>query len=132
MGMHNFGEKRWGTGFLDDIRSHTDRNTRIIGDFTKMVRSVPVTEKMLEFMTDKKNTNWQTHFTKLVVDSGFPELNDFHPIVPKIQRACGELARAAPDFRRQTIQTRFFETGDNFYLGKSRAKNHACVSMGSL
>jgi hypothetical protein len=56
MGMHNFGEKRWGVGLLDDvssflckpsndamsaqliflprplqIRSHTDQNTRIIG-----------------------------------------------------------------------------------------------------
>ena len=24
LGMHNLGEKRWGSGFVDDIRSHTD------------------------------------------------------------------------------------------------------------
>ena len=47
MGMHNFGEKRWGSGIVDDIRSQTDQNTRIIGDFTKMVRAAPVTKKML-------------------------------------------------------------------------------------
>jgi hypothetical protein len=118
MGMHNFGEKRWGAGLLDDIRSQSDTNTRIIGDFTKMVRSAPPTEKMLEYMTNEKDKNWQAHFAQVAVDSGFSELNEFDPIVPKIQKACSELAKAAPSFRRQTVQTRFFETGDNYYLGK--------------
>ena len=65
MGMHNFGEKRWGSGILDDIRSQTDQNTRIIGDFTKMVRLTPVTKKMLTYMTDKKDKNWQMHFQQV-------------------------------------------------------------------
>lgn len=119
MGMHNFGEKRWGAGIVDDLRSQTDQNTRIVGDFTKMVRSAPVTQKMLDYMTDEKDTNWQIHFEELAVHAGFPELNDLDPIVPQIRRACAELAKAAPTFRRQTLQTRFFETGDNYYLGKS-------------
>ena len=118
MGMHNFGETRWGAGLLDDFRSQSDRNTRIVGDFTKMIRTAPVTEKMLEYMTNEKDKNWQVHFAQVAVDSGFSALNEFDPIVPKIQKACLELAQVAPSFRRQTVQTRFFETGDNYYLGK--------------
>lgn len=117
MGMHNFGERRWRTGIIDDIRSQTDQNTRIIGDFTKMVRLAPVTKKMLEYMTNEKDANWQTHFNMLIENSDFPELNEIDPIVPKIQLACAELADAALAFKRKTVQTRFFETGDNFYLG---------------
>lgn len=119
MGMHNFGEKRWGAGLLDDIRSQSDQNTRIVGDFTKMVRSAPATQKMFEYMSDEEDRNWQIHFEKLAVGAGFPELNDLDPIVPKIRQACFKLAQAAPTFRRQTLQTRFFETGDNYYLGES-------------
>jgi hypothetical protein len=115
MGMHNFGEKRWGSGILDDIRSQNDRNTRIIGDFTKMVRTAPVARKMHEYISDKKDQNWQIHFAQLVEKSDFPGLES---IVPKIQHACAQLASAAPNFKRKTLQTRFFETGDNFYLGK--------------
>jgi hypothetical protein len=118
MGMHNFGEKRWGAGILDDIRSQSDQNTRIIGDFTKMVQSAPPAQKMLEYMTGKKDKNWQIHFNQLPGISGFPELTEFDPIVPKIQKACFALAQAAPSFKRKTLQTRFFETGDNYYLGK--------------
>jgi hypothetical protein len=117
MQMHNFGEKRWGSGILDDIRSRTDQNTRIIGDFTKMVRSAPIAKFMQDAMYDKKDKNWQIHFNKLVEESPFPDLNEFDPIIPKIQRGCNDLARRAPSFRRQTLQTRFFETGDNYYLG---------------
>jgi len=117
MGMHNFGNKRWGAGLIDDIRSQTDQNTRVVGDFTKMVRSPPIVERMWKSMTDKKDNNWQRHFNKLVDESEFAELNVLGPIVPKIQRACRELADEAPTFRRQTLQTRFFETGDNYYLG---------------
>jgi hypothetical protein len=117
MGMHNFGEKRWGNGIIDDIRSQTDQNTRIIGDFTKMVRSAPIAQFMFNAIIDKKDKNWQTHFNKLVEDSAFPDLNEFDPIIPKIQKACEDLASRTPGFRRQTLQTRFFETGDNYYLG---------------
>jgi hypothetical protein len=118
MGMHNFGEKRWGVGLLDDIRSQTDQNTRIVGDFTKMVRAAPAAQKMYEYMSDEKDRNWQIHFEQLAIDAGFPELNDLDPIVPKIKQACAELANAAPGFKRKTLQTRFFETGDNYYLGE--------------
>ena len=34
--MHNFGEKRWRDGIIDDIRSQTEPNTRVVGDFTKV------------------------------------------------------------------------------------------------
>jgi hypothetical protein len=126
MGMHNFGEKRWGSGILDDIRSQNDRNTRIIGDFTKMVRSAPVARKMHEYVTDKKDRNWQIHFAQLVEKSDFPELQS---VVPKIQYACAQLASAASTFKRTTLQTRFFETGDNYYLGKSSLLLRAFFSL---
>ncbi len=60
MGMHNFGEKRWGSGLLDDFRSTNDQNTRIIGDFTKMVRQPRIAEYMYELI---KTENWQKQFT---------------------------------------------------------------------
>jgi hypothetical protein len=122
MGMHNFGEKRWGAGIIDDIRSQTDQNTRIIGDFTKMVRLALIAKKMYEYVTDKKDRDWQIHFNRLVETSDFPELE---PIVPKIQRACSWLAKASSTFQKRTLQTRFFETGDNYYLGKSFPLLHA-------
>lgn len=113
--MHNFGEKRWGSGLVDDLRSLNDQNTRIVGDFTKMVRVPPIIEKMSHLIYDDRN--WQLHFKHLVASSGFPELDEFDPILPKLFRACNWLAVNATAFRRQTLQTRFFETGDNFYLG---------------
>jgi len=115
MGMHNFGEKRWGSGILDDIRSLNDNNTRIIGDFTKMVRTAPIVELMYDFVS--KDKEWALHFHKLVTESAFPGLNDIDPVGPKIVSACGWLATHSKRFKRPTLQTRFFETGDNFYLG---------------
>jgi hypothetical protein len=113
--MHNFGEKRWGSGIVDDIRSLNDQNTRIIGDFTKMVRTAPIVELMKVIM--KTDVEWNLHFTRLVAKSDFPELNTIDPVVPKIVSACEWLAENARRFRRSTLQTRFFEVGDNFYLG---------------
>lgn len=115
LGMHKFGEKRWGAGILDDIRSHNDNNTRIIGDFTKMVRTAPIVELMHKLVS--KDKHWMLQFHKLVADSRFPELNVIDPVAPKIANACGWLAAHAGRFKRATLQTRFFETGDNFYLG---------------
>jgi len=114
MGMHNFGEKRWGQGLLDDFRSTNDQNTRIIGDFTKMVRQPRIAEEMEALM---KTDNWQLHFNALVADSKFQSLNEKDPIVPKLMEAVKVHAEKAANFRRQTLQTRFFETGDNYYLG---------------
>jgi hypothetical protein len=113
--MHNFGEKRWGNGIIDDVRSLNDQNTRIIGDFTKMVRTAPIVELMREII--KNDTDWISHFNALVASSLFPELNRLDPVVPKIACACEWLAENARRFRRSTLQTRFFEVGDNFYLG---------------
>ena len=35
LGMHNLGTGRFHSGVWDDIRSHTEQNTRVVGDFTK-------------------------------------------------------------------------------------------------
>jgi hypothetical protein len=115
LGMHNFGETRWGSGIVDDIRSLNDRNTRIIGDFTKMVRTALIVKLMYEIITT--DLDWALHFNRLVADSAIPELNRLDPVLPKIISACAWLANNATRFRRATLQTRFFEVGDNFYLG---------------
>ena len=112
--MHNFGEKRFGSGFLDDIRSINDQNTRIIGDFTKMVRVVPIVERMHEYISTDEN--WKIHFLNIVGSSDFPQLAHEEHVVATIVDACEGLLEAAPHFRRQTLQTRFFETG-KFYTG---------------
>lgn len=114
MGMHNFGEQRWGQGLLDDFRSTNDQNTRIIGGFTKVVRQPRIAQEMNTLI---KTENWQLHFEELVEDSTFRSLNDKDPIVPKLLEAVQWHADNAKTFRRQTLQTRFFETGDNYYLG---------------
>jgi len=115
MGMHNFGEKRWGSGIVDDVRSVNDMNTRIVGDFTKMVRAPRIFDEMSALVS--KDPDWQAHFEALIAQSDFPELNEFDPVVPKLVRSCEWLVENAATFRRQTLQTRFFETGDVFYLG---------------
>jgi hypothetical protein len=113
--MHNFDETRWGNGIYDDLRSQTDQNTRIIGDFTKMVRTVPIIEGMYDTILNDRD--WKMHIKMIIADSPFPELNQLDPPHPKMVKAFKQLANEAPSFRRQTLQTRFFETGDNFYLG---------------
>ena len=37
--MHNFGEKRFEDGFVDDLRSLKDQNTRLVGTFDSFVWS---------------------------------------------------------------------------------------------
>jgi hypothetical protein len=74
-----------------------------------MVRAPPIMKKMFQLISNE--VDWQTHFERIIADSAFPELQEFDPIVPKIVRSCEWLAETASTFRRQTLQTRFFETG---------------------
>ena len=128
MGMHNFGGKRWGSGVIDDVRSRGDQNTRIVGDFTKMVRVQPIAKQMHDALSIKGSgrKNWQLHFEKLML-LYFPQstapaiLAAFTNIV----NACGMLKMDAQKYRRQTLQTRFFETGDIVYLGMEFPREYA-------
>jgi len=113
--MHHFGERRWSIGIVDDIRSVNDQNTRIVGDFTKSCRTSKIVERMYGLVSTDKD--WSLHFHRVVGGSGFTELNSMDPVFPKIIDACGWLAGHSGRFTRRTLQTRFFETGDNFYLG---------------
>lgn len=112
MGMHNFGTRRWKYGIQDDVRSVNDQNTRVIGDFTKTVNSSVITKNMLKFL--KKDPNWRLHFEKLIADNVGSGLlaNVFDLMVGHVEG----LVAMAP-YERSHLQTRFFETGDNFYLG---------------
>jgi len=110
LGMHNFGEKRWGSGIIDDIRSHADQNTRIVGDFTKSVLLRAILDTVMDkLMNDRV---WKEHFDRLpeTFSDRLPSLRSM------LQDQVSELANLK--FQRTRLQTRFFELGDNYYIGK--------------
>jgi hypothetical protein len=107
--MHNFGEKRWGVGLWDDFRSISDQNTRVVGDFTKSVALGGIVKKMSEKMIE--DTVWCSHFEQLP--------DRFDETLPSLLRIMQEEVEslANTDFYRERLQTRFFELGDNYYVG---------------
>lgn len=109
LGMHNFGEKRWGNGIIDDIRSPSDANTRVVGDFTKSI----VLKKIIERMDDKLKHEkaWKAHFEQLP-DTFRDQVSGLDAL---ISSELHKLRQSS--LRRQRLQTRFFELGNNFYLG---------------
>jgi len=113
--MHTFGKKRWSAGLQDDIRSITDQNTRLVGDFAKMVKVVPIYEHMRNIFTSTES--WVGHFERLLARCDCSGTVFTETILPLIEKELQWLAIGGKGFRRQTLQTRFFETGDNFYLG---------------
>ena len=80
-----------------------------------MVRAVPIVRRMFEYIS--KDRNWQIHFMRIFATSDFPTLAHEDHVLPTLANACRQLAEQSPFFRRKTLQTRFFETGDNYYLG---------------
>jgi hypothetical protein len=108
-GMHNFGEKRWGSSLIDDFRSHSDQNTRIVGDFTKSVVLVPIVERMREKLD--KDKIWKVHFDQMPEAHG-DRVSSLHSLIrTEIDSLC------STKFVRERLQTRFFELGNNYYLG---------------
>ena len=93
-----------------------------------MVRVRPIVKGMLRTISTDKN--WQTQFSKIVAGSTIGDYVLPGSVIPIIVTACEWLVEKADDFHRKTLQTRFFETGDNFYLGMemlreyNRWKNH--------
>lgn len=115
--MHNFGEKRWGRGLVDDIRSHTDQNTRVVGDFTKNVSTAKIAEKMLDYLTgDKDSSDWKSYFNGICEKSVGEASPSTNPITVKLVEMLKEHKAVALGARRPYLQTRFFETGDNVSL----------------
>jgi hypothetical protein len=81
-----------------------------------MVRVIPICEKMKDFISSDQD--WRAHFTKMICDNSTITKEEYLlQILSKIEKACKWQAKNAKEFRRQTLQTRFFETGDNYYLG---------------
>ncbi len=99
--MHNFGEKRWGDGVVDDIRSQTEQNTRVVGDFTKSVSVVPIVKEMINILTDghDRREDYMNEFNNLKENSG-----------EGIRKSLMETVDATT-WRRRRLQVRFFETG---------------------
>lgn len=114
MGMHRFGNPRWGHGFIDDIRATKDQNTRIVGDFTKNVKVSSIADSMYTAIMSEE---WRLHFEGLLQDCEFEELLNAEPVIPKLRLAVKMYKENSPGFYRNYLQTRSFETGDNSYLG---------------
>ena len=87
-----------------------------------MVRVLPIVEGMLHVISTDKN--WQTHFSKIVSSSKIGEYVVPGSVTPIFVAACEWLVEKADDFQRHTLQTRFFETGDNFYLGMEMLREY--------
>eukprot|EP00957_Ditylum_brightwellii_P193130 14704822-Ditylum_brightwellii.AAC.1 len=118
MGMHNFGETRFGKGLVSDFRSQTEQNTRVVGDFTKSVISAPIVKEMLAIMSNNpRSADWYAHFRHIL--DQFPEQRKLinGDIGDKVKESLVLLSKEAKHWFRNRLQTRFFETGDNYYLG---------------
>ncbi len=101
LNMHNFGEKRWGDGLIDDIRSQTEPNTRVVGDFTKSINVSPIVKEMKKILTE-----------------GHQRREDFMKKFSDVNANFGERVRKSLEdvkvstWRRTRLQVRFFETGE--------------------
>lgn len=115
MGMHNFGVRRFHNDFWDDVRSQSDLNTRLVGDFTKSVHNQMIVEKMEEKLC--KGRIWPLHFRNLVKDVANVPGSRSDRLVRVLQAKMDAFLVTAKDgLRRKRLQTRYFETGTNWYL----------------
>ena len=126
MGMHNFGTRRWEWGIVDDIRGSTDQNTRVVGDFTKIVNTKLISKQMVTQLKD--DPNWRWHFEKVVADLGFDTKYDFFTVLVTHVKIYRDMA----PYKRSHVQTRFFETGDNFYLGMEFTREYDNWKLGAV
>jgi hypothetical protein len=101
LGMHRFGEKRFGSGLADDLKSHSIPNTRVVGDFTKSITLSPIVETMRRKLSE--DPDWRAH-----VDQAIGGMNDGSSAVLNEL-----LSLERSSFRRHFLQTRFFELGNN-------------------
>ena len=62
----------------------------------------------------RDDPNWRLHFEKVVSELGFDTRYDFFTLLIAHFTLYKEIA---PYKRSHVQKTRFFETGDNFYLG---------------
>ena len=107
--MHSFGVKRFGDGIQDDFRSFSDQNTRIVGDFTKSVLISAIVEDMAKKV--ESDTRWIAHFAALPQKHS-ECIPTMHADVLDELKDLGTV-----QFERERLQVRFFELGDNYYLG---------------
>ena len=70
-------------------------------------------------VTIATDPDWRQHFIETLASSELKYRNRLTTILSKLERACQWQVTKSKSFRRQSLQCRFFETGDQFYLGKS-------------
>eukprot|EP00466_Bigelowiella_natans_P017741 jgi/Bigna1/79332/fgenesh1_pg.61_\ len=108
--MHRMGVQRWKNHLLNDIRSIVEDNTRLVGDFTKIISISKIAKFMIMYA---QTTNWRAaacqEFGSTCID--FSTL--YEELVDELTRYESE----STNYLRESLQARVFETGDNTYLG---------------
>lgn len=109
----------------------------LTGDFTKNVSISLIAMKMIDLVSDRKDLTWKHHFEVLSRNSGLDYDSDAAAtkLLPRLKL----WAKKSRYCRRTYLQTRFFETGDNYYLGmeyprefddwKQESKEKLCPSI---
>jgi len=109
--MHQMGVPRWKNHLVNDIRTIVEDNTRLIGDFTKVISTQKIAERM-KFHIESED--WRAASAMQL----YPSNADAHSaIYPMLAKGVNEFFELSPRIFRQQVQGRVFETGDNSYLG---------------
>ena len=112
LGMHKAGNKRFGSGWWDDLRSFSDDNTRLIGDFTKSLRVISILEHCAKKLND--SAEWRGQLTTAL------ERSSSNMSFTALRQAVGgEKGLCSMGFKRQRLQIRMFELGETYYIGES-------------
>jgi len=108
--MHQMGVQRWKNHLVNDIRSIVEDNTRLIGDFTKVISVEKIAEYML---THSRTANWRA-----AAEEEFGSTTkDFSTMYEELVDELVRYKNESDNYLRETLQARVFETGDNTYLG---------------
>mmetsp|Transcript_846 Transcript_846/g.1145 ORF Transcript_846/g.1145 Transcript_846/m.1145 type:complete len:2346 (+) Transcript_846:80-7117(+) len=110
--MHNMGNPRWKGILINDIRTILEENTRLIGDFTKVVSTSHIAEFMIE---NVNKDDWRVSLTmQLKLKAATSAFKTFYA---KIIETVRQYYVESEFHVRTHLQLRVFETGDNSYVG---------------
>lgn len=109
--MHKAGNKRFGSGWWDDLRSFSDDNTRLIGDFTKSLRVISILEHCAKKLNNSEE--WRGQLTTALLNSSSPM-----SFLALREAVSGKNGLRSMGFKRQRLQIRMFELGETYYIGE--------------
>lgn len=112
--MHRFGVPRFRLPIVDDYLSQHLHNTRVLGDFRKSVRVKTIVKIMISKLSS--NQCWKHKIEKLTSKEG-----GMDPAILRLVLQESEML-AHNSTRRERLQCRLFELGNNYYLGMELAR----------